>query len=259
MTTKLYPEPASEPMVTQERRGAIAIVTFSCGPNNHFSTKMLVALSDALEAVSLDPKVHAIVLASTGRHFCAGADLIGSSEEPAELYEQAARLFAIDRPIVAAVQGAAVGGGLGLALIADFRVVAPSTRLTANFVKLGMHPGFAITYVLPRVVGHQKAAELLLTGRRIGGEEAVSIQLADRLAADEDVLSAAIGLAEAIAECAPLAVESTRRTLRSDLLDAIRRQTAREAIEQLRLRDSHDFAEGVRAVAERRPGNWTRS
>src|SRR6202043_3660302 len=104
----------------------------------------------------------ASVLAAAGKSFCAGADLaspegVGGSglAGVSPLYYQAVRLFAVKKPIVATVQGAAVGAGLGLALVADFRVVAPEARFASNFVKLGFHPGFGITYTLPRLIGQQ--------------------------------------------------------------------------------------------------------
>lgn len=254
-----HASPGDEIQVDRTTQGAVAIVRFSRGSRNHFSTGLITALADAFEEAQRDPAVRAIVLASEGRNFCAGADLIGGSEVPSLLYGQALRLFSITKPIVAAVQGAAIGGGLGLALVADFRIVSSSSRLSANFVKIGIHPGFAMTHVLPRIVGHQKAAEIFYTGRRLTGDEAIAIQLADRLVSDEDILDAAIDLAAEIATNAPLAVEATRDTLRMGLIEAIRKQTEHETSEQLRLRATSDFAEGVRAVAERRPGVWTRS
>lgn len=244
--------------VTFERSEAVAVICFSRPPHNYFSGPLLQSLADMLERADQEHAVRACVLASAGEHFCTGADLTGESQDPRELYKQAERLFAIRKPIVAAVQGAAIGGGLGLALVADFRVVAPSSRLAANFVKLGIHPGFAVTYTLPRVVGQQRAAEILYTGRRVKGEEAVRYGLADRLAVEDDLRPAAIALAAEIAENAPLAVEETRATLRAGMSDAIRRQLELEVTKQLRLVATEDFAEGVRAVAERRGGRWTR-
>jgi enoyl-CoA hydratase/carnithine racemase len=168
------------------------------------------------------------------------------------------RLFSLKKPIVAAVQGAAIGGGLGLAIAADFRVVSPSSRLSANFVKIGIHPGFGMTHTLPRLVGAQKAALLFYTGRRVGGAEAVAIGLADQMVEEDRLRQAAIDLAAEIAANAPLAVEATRATLRTGLVADLLRQTEREASEQARLSVTEDFAEGVRAVAARRPGAWTR-
>jgi enoyl-CoA hydratase/carnithine racemase len=238
--------------------GAVAAICFDRPPQNHFSTRLIRDIADALEEADARPDVRAVLLHSAGRHFCAGADLVDGDEQPAALYEQGLRLFACAKPIVAAVQGAAIGGGLGLALVADFRVVSPSSRLAANFVKLSIHPGFGMTLTLPRVVGRQRAADLLLTGRRLSGEEALAIGLADRLVPDDRLLDAALQLAGEIAANGPLAVEATRATLRQGLLEELRYQTSHEAAEQLRLRETNDFAEGVRAVAERRDGNWTR-
>lgn len=245
-------------IITVDRSDGVAIVRFSRPPHNYFSTPLIAALADVMESVDADPKVRAIVLVSEGRNFCAGADLANGREEPEKLYAAGLRLFALGKPVIAAVQGTAVGGGLGLALIADFRIVAPGTRMAVNFVKIGIHPGFGSTLLLPRIVGQQKAAELFYTGRRISGEEALAIGLADRLVEEEALFDTAMALAREIAENAPLAVEATRATLREGLVDALRRQTQIEAQKQLILRDTEDFAEGIRAVEERRPGNWKR-
>jgi enoyl-CoA hydratase/carnithine racemase len=157
---------------------------------------------------------------------------------------------------VAAVQGAAIGAGLGLSLVADFRVAAPEARFAANFARLGFHHGFVLTATLPRVVGPQRALELLYTGRRLKGEEAVAIGLADRLAPLAQVRDAAHGLAREIAISAPLAVMSIRQTMRGDLPEKVRAVIARERTEQDRLRRTEDWREGVRAMAERRPPDF---
>jgi 2-(1,2-epoxy-1,2-dihydrophenyl)acetyl-CoA isomerase len=177
----------------------VATVEFERGPRNHFDAALIAGLADTFERLDADADARAIVLCSSGRHFCAGADLPGalSGDQPTvagstgSLYGEAVRLFAARTPIVAAVQGAAVGGGLGLALVADFRVAGPSTRFIANFSRLGLHQGFGITVTLPAVVGMQRAQELLYTGREVPGGEAISIGLCDRLAGDDVVRSAA--------------------------------------------------------------------
>ncbi|WP_233349089.1 enoyl-CoA hydratase/isomerase family protein [Hyphomonas sp. CACIAM 19H1] len=250
--------PLSDHTVSFQRSGAVALIEFSRPPANFFSAALLAEIVAAFERADADPDVRAIVLASEGKNFCAGADLAGEDNDPFELYDQAERLFAIRKPSVAAVQGAAIGGGLGLALAADFRVVTTGTRLSANFVKLGMHPGFAMTATLPRLVGDQCAALLFLTARRVSGEEAVNMGLADIMAPSEDLLNAALALAGEIAENAPLAVEATRATLRREFSQHVRRHTSEEARRQLQLKRTEDFAEGVAAVNARRPGNWKR-
>ena len=248
--------------VTTTHDGHVAIVSFARPPLNFADLDLIRSIGAAFDAADADPAVRAMLLRSDGRVFCAGADLANASpvagEPTAErnpFYVAAARLFGVRKPVVAAVQGAAVGAGLGLALVADFRVASPQARFVANFVALGFHPGFGISAVLERVVGRQKAALMLLTGRRIGGEQAADWGLADLLA--DDPGPTALALAHEIAGAAPLAVQSTRATLRGDLAALVERQTDHELTEQQWLQKTADYAEGVRAVNERRPGVFT--
>ena len=241
--------------------GHVAVVEFNRPPHNFASVELMRDLADALDDVDGDRGLRASVMVGAGKSFCAGADLaspegVGGSGMGgiSPLYHQAVRLFSAKKPIVAGIQGAAVGAGLGLALVADFRVVAPEARFVSNFVKLGFHPGFGVTYTLPRVVGEQRALLMCLTGRRIKGEEALAWGLADAMVPLAEVRAGALALAGELAENAPLAVEATRATLRAGLAEAVRTQTGLELVEQTRLRATRDFAEGVRSVNERRPG-----
>ncbi len=247
--------------VTATTNGHVAVLEFSRPPHNFASVGMMRDLADALDDVDADRNLRATALFAAGKSFCAGADLASRDGVGGEgmhgvspLYHEAVRLFSTKKPIVAAVQGAAVGAGLGLALVADFRVVTAEARFCANFVKLGFHPGFGVTHTLPRVVGEQRAALMCLSGRRIKGEEAFAWGLADALAPLESLRETTLALANELAENAPLAVESTRATLRAGLAAAVKAQTDLELVEQTRLRATKDFAEGVRAVNERRPG-----
>lgn len=165
---------------------------------------------------------------------------------------EAIRLFQSTKPVVAAVHGAAVGGGMGLALSADFRVTCPAARFWPNFVRLGFHPGFGLTATLPRLIGEQRAAMLLLTGRKVGGEEAVRLGIADELADDENVRARGVALAHELAAGAPLAVVSTRKTLRRHLVEQLACVLKHEAVEQEWQRGTDDFREGVLAMRERR-------
>ncbi len=244
--------------------GHVALLEIDRPPNNFVSVELMRDLADALEDIDAETFLRATVLAAAGKAFCAGADLasptgVGGSGMSGinPLYEQAVRLFSAKKPIVAAVQGAAVGAGLGLALVADFRVVSPEARFTANFVKLGFHPGFGITHTLPRVIGMQRAQLMCLTGRRIKGEEALAWGLADEMVPLDELRPAALALAGELAEAAPLAVVSTRATLRAGLAAAVKAQTDHELVEQTWLRATADFAEGVRSVNERRTGVFT--
>lgn len=248
---------STEEVSVEIRSDHVAVVEFDRPPHNYFDAELIGQIADAYDALDEDPGCRAIVLCSAGKHFCAGANF--QAKNPAEgghLYEQAIRLFRADTPVVAAVQGAAIGGGLGVALSADFRVASPQSRFSANFARLGIHHGFGLTVTLPLVVGHQRALELLYTGERIGGERAHAIGLCDRLVPHERLRDDAIALAGDIAASAPLAIRSIRRTMRGDLAEQVQRATAHELEEQGKLFGTADFAEGVAATAERRSAQF---
>lgn len=238
-------------------------------PNNFFSPALIDSMVDAFRALDDESGCRAIVLCSEGKHFCAGADFSGDGDSspesrnpngsPRHLYDAAVDLFATKTPVVAAVQGAAIGGGLGVACFADFRVVAPEARFAANFARLGFHHGFGLSATLPPLVGQQMSLELLYTGRRINGETAHEIGLADRLTPLDRLRAEAHGLAAEIAASAPLAVASIRQTMRGDLARQVGVATDREKAEQDWLRQTDDWKEGVKAMAERRPPNFTAS
>jgi len=243
--------------------GAVAEIIFENPVNNFASIALVQDLADALKEMDRNPACRVIVLGSRGKIFCAGADLAAASgggvgglgaDPVRDFYDQALRLFESRKPIVAAVQGAAVGAGLGLAVAADFRVAGPNARFAANFARLGYHHGFGLTYTLPRLIGAQRAALMLMTGRRLKPDFALDWGLVDECVADDDVLGAAHRLASEISECAPLSLLATRATLRSDVHQHVADALVKEHAEQGKLRDTADFTEGVRAVTERRPG-----
>jgi 2-(1,2-epoxy-1,2-dihydrophenyl)acetyl-CoA isomerase len=240
----------------------VATVEIRRGPNNYFDLDVLNRLADVFDELAAAGDARAVLLASEGKHFCAGADFSGSSGAVARpgrphLYDIAIRLFEQPLPIVAAVQGAAIGGGLGLALAADLRVATPESRFAANFSRLGFHQGFGLSVTLPLVVGHQAALDLLYTGRRIDGTTAHRLGLCDHLASVEELRPRAQALAGEIAASAPLATRSIRQTLRGPLVDQVRAAMARERAEQERLQRTDDFREGIAAAAERREPRFT--
>jgi 2-(1,2-epoxy-1,2-dihydrophenyl)acetyl-CoA isomerase len=230
----------------------VMLVEFSRPPHNFFDAALIEAIADAYEQLGSSRDCRAIVLCSEGKNFCAGANFAAGNPAGVSLYEHAVRLFATALPVVAAIQGAAVGGGLGLALSADFRVASPGSRFSGNFARLGIHHGFGVTVTLPLVVGHQRALEMLYTGLRVGGDDAHAIGLCDRLVATEQIREAAVALAEEIATSSPLAVRAIRQTMRGDLAERLREATAHEELEQAKLFGTSDFREGVSASAERR-------
>jgi len=231
----------------------VALVEFSRPPHNYFDAALIEAIADAYEQLDSEGSCRAIVLCSEGKNFCAGANFAGPNPAEGPLYEHAVRLFAGALPVVAAIQGAAVGGGLGVALSADFRVASRDSRFSANFARLGIHHGFGVTVTLPLVVGHQRAIELLYTGVRLPGEQAHAIGLCDRLVASDRLREDAIAFAEEIAVSSPLAVRAIRQTMRGDLAERIRAAAAREEDEQAKLFVTEDFHRGVAAAAERQP------
>jgi enoyl-CoA hydratase/carnithine racemase len=244
--------------------GNVATIEVRRGPNNFIDTDMVGEIADALELYDRTPDVRAIVLCAEGKHFCAGADF-GSrgpdgvprgTKRGRHLYKEAQRLWRTGKPIVAAVHGAAVGAGVGLAVMADFRVTCPEARFSTNFIRLGFHPGFGLTASLPRLIGAQQAALLLYTGRRITGEEALAIGLADYCVPLSEVRVRAAELATELSQSAPLAIVSTRETLRRGLAEAVAQATEREYEEQDWLRGTADFKEGTKAMAERRLPNF---
>jgi enoyl-CoA hydratase/carnithine racemase len=252
-----------------EKSGHVALIEIRRPPNNFFDIALIKEIASAFEALDEDKHCRALVFASQGKSFCAGADfgdgraLDQEGRRPGEpgpgvahLYIEGNRLFRTKKPIVAAIHGAAVGGGLGLAMVADFRVTCPEARYCANFTRLGFHPGFGLTVTLPAVIGPTKAALMFYTSRRIPGTEAYAMGLADMLVPQEQVRAAALALAAEIAENAPLGLLATRATMRGDLADRVRRATEHELEQQTRLRKTDDFKEGVKAVSERRVPNF---
>ena len=241
----------------------VAVLEMRRPPNNHIDLALLTALADALDDLDADPECRCVVLASEGKNFCGGADLAapqgvasGGGAGISPFYEAAIRVFAARSPVVAAVQGSAVGAGLGLALACDFRVASVDARFVANFTKLGFHPGFGLSHTLPRLIGAQRASLMVLTARRVRAEQAFEWGLIDEVAQEGKVRDAALRLAQEIADNAPLAVVSTRATGRAGLPEAVRAATAHEFTEQQRLMKTEDFREGVKAVSERRTGEF---
>lgn len=250
--------------VKVSREGNVTVLTVMRAPHNFFDQALVEDLAQAGFAADDDVDARAIVLRSEGKNFCAGANFgegkLGAERAASsqQLYRSAARLFEIKTPIVAAVQGAAVGGGLGLACMADFRVASPSSRLHANFARLGFHQGFGLSVTLPRILGEQKAAEMLLTAAPVKGEQAHAIGLVDRLVDDGREYDGALALAEQIAANAPIAVRSIRETLRGELAEQVRNVLERELSEQTKHWQTSDCAEGVAANLERRDPAFTR-
>lgn len=244
-----------------DRDGYVGLVQLNKPPTNYFSRAMIGEIVDAYEQFA-NEGVRTIVLGAEGKHFCAGADFGAGemtenrTETSRLLYRSAARLFRTALPVIAAVQGSAVGGGFGLACSADFRVASSASRFHANFSMLGFHQGFGISESLPAIVGRQQAMDLLFTSRRLNGVEAHEIGLVDRLSEPGQEHETALAYAHEIAKAGPLAVRSMKETLSSDLADRVERVLDRELSEQAILWATEDSKEAIRANLARETPNF---
>ena len=235
---------------------------------NTLGTAMTTLLAAYLVEADADPDVRAIILTANGRAFCAGLNLKASPTtaadapaaprrggNPTRLYLRdmpPAILGAIDTPVIAAVNGGASGYGMDLALGCDMRVMARSAKLSTTFLKRGLVPESGVTWLLPRLIGWEKAAELLMVGRTLNGPECVEWGLASRCVADEELMTTARALAGEIAANAPLAVQAAKRLMRMGLEEPLQ-QHMHHAYTQLRtLMASRDTSEGVAAFLEKR-------
>ena len=247
------------------REGAITLVEIRRGPNNFVDTDMVAEIADVLEAWT--------ARATAARSCCVPRASISAPGPISPIAGRMAWRAAARAGGISTRRRSGCGApasrslrrcraprwapGVGLAVMADFRVTCPEARFSANFTRLGYHPGFGLTATLPRLVGMQAASMLMYTGRRVTGDEAVTIGLADYCVPLDQVRAKAIEVASEIAASGPLAIVSTRETLRRGLADAVARATEREYEEQDWLRKTDDFREGIKAMAERRPANFT--
>jgi len=234
---------------------------------NSMTPELLDAFAAASAAAAADADARCIVVTGTGSAFSAGADLRSGlqrasagpvpHERSYAMYAPFLSLLDLAVPVIGALNGHAIGGGFGLALCCDLRIGAEDAKYGANFVRLGIAPGMAISYLLPRLIGPARAAELLLTGRLVDGREAERLGILNRAVPAAGVMPEAMALAREIAAAAPLAVRATKRALRRGLaLDA--REAARvEAYAQAETLATEDAREGIAALLEKRPPHFT--
>ena len=239
-----------------------AYIKINRPPNNFFDATLIESIADILDDLDKEIMCRSIILYSEGKNFCAGADFSKSNFIKGQniyenLYKQALRIFKSSKPIIAIIQGAAIGGGLGLALSADFRITCKEARFSANFGKLGFHQGFGISVTLPRIIGNQNAKLLLLTSRRINGEEAFKIGLADVITDKDLLMNKAEELANEINNSGPLGIKAIRSTLNFGLVEEISEVVKKEANIQNKLRNTSDFKEGIESSINRRDANFT--
>ena len=247
----------------EERRGSTEVWTIDGEKRrNAISRAALAEFEQRVERVSRGHATRAVILTGAGeRAFCAGADLkerAGMSEADvrAFLAQLGRALRAMERSdcvFIAAINGAALGGGTELALACDFRVAAPTAELGLTEVQLGIIPGGGGTQRLPRLVGPARAKDLILTGRRVNAAEALAIGLVQRLAPEGRLLEVAHGLAEQVGANAPLAVAAAKHAIDEGLALSLDEALALEQRDYEKVLASEDRLEGLAAFAEKRP------
>jgi enoyl-CoA hydratase/carnithine racemase len=261
----------SQDPVLYDVADAIATITLNRPDNrNSMTPEVMAAFRDCVSRAAADRALRCVVLAGRGASFCAGADFKSASPAAAHeslphyerlyrTYEPFLDVFDLPMPTIAAMNGHAVGGGFGLALVCDLRVANRDAKYGANFAKLGFTSGMAISHLLPRIVGVPLAADLLFTGRLVSGAEAAAIGLVHEAVAAEEVLDAAMRRARAVAACAPEAVRLMKRALYRGAGWDPRTAARAEAFAQAETMRSADGREGVRALLEKREPVFTGS
>ena len=254
--------------VRYERQGAIGVITLDRPDNrNSMTPELLDAFSVASTAARADGEARAIVVTGAGAMFSSGADfkstlqrdgdLRAPNERSFAMYEPFLTLLEITVPVIGALNGHAVGGGFGLALVCDMRIGAIEAKYGANFVRLGLAPGMAISYLLPRIIGLPRANELLLTGRLVDGAEAERLGILNRAVPAATVLATALELAGQVAAAAPLAVRATKEGIRRGLDLRVREAARLEAFAQAETIATDDSREGIAALLAKRPPQFT--
>lgn len=243
--------------------GVVTLTLDSPERRNALDAELSDQLRAAVREVAADPAVRCVVVTGAGKAFCSGADLgqfrsqeLGGVLPRREMLGAYYRVFLDVRdlavPTIAAVNGPAIGAGLNLALVCDLRVAGASARFGATFVRLGIHPGGGAVYMLSRLLGPARAAEMLLGGELVDAQRALEMGLVNRLVEDADLAGAAAHLAATIAANAPRAVRATKRALRIALDADILTMLEVEGLAQAATQESADAAEGWAAFRERR-------
>lgn len=256
---------SSDPAVLYAREGHVGVITLNRPDNrNSMTPELLGAFHDCTREATADQDARCVVITGKGRCFSAGADFKsniqaegeGRTLQPHEasyaMYIPFLSVLDIEVPVIGALNGHTVGGGFGLSLVCDLRVANTEAKYGANFARLGLHSGMAVSYLLPRIIGPSKAAELLFTGRLVRGDEAERLGIVGQAVAPDEVLPVAMALAGEIAECAPVAVRMMKRSFYRGLGWDVRGAALDEAFAQAVTVQTADIREGVAALLQKR-------
>jgi enoyl-CoA hydratase/carnithine racemase len=257
-----------------EQKGRIAVFTLNRPDRlNAISRDMLNELSAKMVEANRDPEIRCIVLTGAGRGFCAGLDLvevgqggIGSrsakgGNRPKQLFDLRDApinvMWSIDTPVICALNGAAAGYGMDISLLCDIRIAAESAKMAAVTAKRNVVPESGGTWLLPRLIGWAKAAELYFRARTIDAAESLELGLVNTIVADDELMDTAMQWAEEIADNAPMAVQTTKRMMRMGLEESYDTAVDHLMVHLGAMFHSEDFEEGVKSFLERRKPDFT--
>ncbi|MCH2352045.1 MAG: enoyl-CoA hydratase-related protein [Pseudomonadales bacterium] len=268
--------PSSTEELIAEQHDRIAVIKLNRPERlNAISGEMLAELAKKMVEANEDPDTRAIVLTGVGRGFCAGLDLkdvgegvIGSRQSRAKGQNRPRQLFSIrnspinvmwniDTPVVCALNGAAAGYGMDIALLCDIRIAGKAAKIAAAAVKRNVVPESGGTWLLPRLIGWAKASELFYRGRTVLADEALEIGLVNTVVDDDALMDTAMEWANDIADNAPMAVQTTKRMMRMGLEEGYDTTVDHLMVHLNGLMQTEDFEEGVRAFLEKRKPDFT--
>jgi enoyl-CoA hydratase/carnithine racemase len=254
--------------VNEKRTGVVWLKLNRPSKLNALTEEVGTQFQKAIAQLNEMEDIRSVILTGEGHAFSAGGDIDflldrrnHSIEENTKtmkhFYSRYLTLRDLKVPTIAAINGPAVGAGLCVAMACDIRVASKSAKMSVNFVKLGIHPGLAATYFLPKVAGSQVAAYMLMTGAMITGEKAQELGIVLEACEKEDVADRALAIARSIAESSPVAVKAVTSTLRAQA-DDLEAAIDREAFVQSQTYAEDDMIEGLQAVREKRKANFER-
>ena len=260
---------ASAPVLVESVQDGIALLVMNRPERmNALNNDLATALNAALNRIAADDSIRVVVITGAGRAFCAGGDLgvIGKGREANNLKElepilragmgAVLKMRTMPQPVIAAVNGAAAGAGMNVALAADIRISAEEAMFGQNFAKVGLFPDYGGTYFLPELVGPSKAAEMFYTGAMIDAQTALRLGLVNKVVPAAQLEAEVKDLAQKIAGGPPLAVRAVKKVLFADQKVGLERALEAEVEHQMKCFASEDCLEGVHAFFEKRPARF---